>query len=224
VNPNPYVSGTLSGSVIILNRSGSFHQQAKKVGKTWFLLSCDFFFWLLFWLFIYENRRKCTFKKYPNKQKLIFVGILLPLTKKAGSGYVCQWYGSTDLDPDPYQYVTDPHWQEGCTVWFNIGKSYGLQKITLCEFKLHRYSQSLTSFGTQSVHQPVHHCNGINHISEKRTWVLLYLARTRSFSTYFTLRFPFWLNLPVLCLKAPDLEESVLVTFDFCWPWIRNII
>ncbi len=33
-----------------------------------------------------------------------------PLTNKAGSGAgsVSKWYGSADLDPNPYQNVTDP--------------------------------------------------------------------------------------------------------------------
>jgi hypothetical protein len=45
-------------------------------------------------------------KKHRNKQKTYFLlASCQPLTKKAGTGSVRQWYGSAH--PDPYKIVTD---------------------------------------------------------------------------------------------------------------------
>jgi hypothetical protein len=51
------------------------------------------------------------------KKTFVKLNILLasyqPQMKKAGSGNVCQWYGSADSGPDQDQNVTDPqYWQK----------------------------------------------------------------------------------------------------------------
>jgi hypothetical protein len=42
-----------------------------------------------------------------SKKSLDFVGILKATKKTAGSGSEVHWYGSADLDPDPYENVMD---------------------------------------------------------------------------------------------------------------------
>jgi hypothetical protein len=43
-----------------------------------------------------------------NRQNNFLLTSCQPLTKKAGSGSISQWYGSADPDPDPSENVTDP--------------------------------------------------------------------------------------------------------------------
>ncbi len=47
--------------------------------------------------------QKVISKKTLKKKNNFLLPSWKPLTKRAGSGSVSQWYGSADLDPDPYQ-------------------------------------------------------------------------------------------------------------------------
>jgi hypothetical protein len=79
----------------------------KKVGKTWFLLFCDFFLILYLRKLIEMYLQKVISKKTLKKTNFLQASCWL-LTKKEGSRSGSQRRGSADPDPDPYQNVTDP--------------------------------------------------------------------------------------------------------------------
>jgi hypothetical protein len=97
LHPVPVETSVVDPIVFGPPRSGSFHHQAKIIRKN--LIST------LLWL-LYDF---LSLKYVPSKSFKLWIFFLVSwrsLTKRAVSGSVCQWYGSTD--PDPYRSATDP--------------------------------------------------------------------------------------------------------------------
>ncbi len=93
-----------SGSVIILYGSGSFHQQAKKVRKPWFLLFCD----ILLYMKIYVNIPSNSNNQKNVRKKIIFCWDLCQLlTKKRRIRISKAVVGIRNLDK---KNVTDPQY------------------------------------------------------------------------------------------------------------------
>ncbi len=88
-----------SGSICIFTNLDPFINKQKRKN---FISTLFCHFILTFYL---RRLMSMYFQKVISRKTYCFLTFCQPLTKKAGSGSVSQWYGSADLDP--YQNVND---------------------------------------------------------------------------------------------------------------------